>query len=284
MSQRVSMKLYRFQSLPALTESLVNINLSSWDYLQNKNESNIVFSLATAAGSNVVGYINLDRSDIPLDNITLNTGRTFAVKKETVENRGVSVRYYVEVASKKFYFKKSQDNTDVSNSELSMFEFYVNPQRVKPVYNKLITERRTRGGWEIQHWGNALTEISVSGQTGGLHRDITRSKKPGGLGETLLPGESITESTAWKKLNQLRQYYELDRSLANKNSNYKLGFNFYDRFYIGYFTSFEGPEADANSPYLMNYSFNFKVEQEINIGGADGQFGSILNVDTEQQS
>ncbi len=161
--------------------------------------------------------------------------------------------------------------TNRSNNDLieEEFEFYLNPQHLTPTYKKLITEIRTRGGWEVQHWGNALTEVRVEGKSGGLYRVIE-----GGKTRMLNSDESVIDSTAWQKLDRLKSIYDNDQSISNQTSKTLLGMNYYNRFFIGYFSEFTGPEADAQQPYMVNFSFNFKVLDEKHIVSSNG--GSIV--------
>ena len=144
----------------------------------------------------------------------------------------------------------------VGNPLPNEFIFYVNPQHVNPVANKRLTEILTRGGYEIQHWGNALTEIQVTGKTGALYKTST-----GGIPDATVTVD-VTQSLAWKRLSQLRDLYDADHAVKNQEALVLLGMNYYDRFYTGYFTSFTGPVADAANPYQVDFSFAFKVQKE----------------------
>lgn len=167
----------------------------------------------------------------------------------------------IKVGSEEFFIRK--DDTAQVGEVLDTFEFYINPQRITPTYRKLITETRTRGGWEVQHWGEALTEIRVTGKSGGMHRlDRTLPSDPGQVGQTLQEAESITDSLAWKRLMQLKKFYDEDHQIKNREDLIMLEMNYYDKTYIGYFVDFVGPEADAEVPYQVNYGFTFKVQEE----------------------
>jgi hypothetical protein len=43
--------------------------------------------------------------------------------------------------------------------------------------------------------------------------------------------------------------------------------NYYDDFYIGYFKDFAGPSADSQTPFIINYSFTFKVTEKTQVNG-----------------
>jgi len=170
----------------------------------------------------------------------------------------------------KYYIKKRPGEIDGKfpaspASSKTSFTFYINPNHITQNYKKLFTEIRTRGGWEIQHWGNALTEISVQGLSGTL------------LPKNLEPGKEIdiTTSEAWIKLSQLKKLYYDSNSNPNESSSITFGMNYYDTFYVGYFTSFMGPEGDAESPFLVKYNFTFKVIDELSLATVSNILGNI---------
>jgi hypothetical protein len=45
-------------------------------------------------------------------------------------------------------------------------QMYINPQNIDVKYRKDISRERTKGGFVIQYWGEALTELSIRGTTG----------------------------------------------------------------------------------------------------------------------
>ncbi len=294
MAQRIPMRIYRLtqtsnNSSTAFGYGLIPL-IGPWGYLQGVNADNIVFYGSTQGKSptindpTVVGNIFLSISNIPIgtsEGVYTFSPKNFIVKKET-DTSANTERYYVEISARKFYIAPTQLSTSNPQSIPDVFEFYVNPQHLTPNYRKLITEIRTRGGWEIQHWGDALTELKVTGKTGGLQRDATKAQNPGQRttdttsAQTLSATQPITESTAWQRLLQLKTLYNTDHSNPNTQSLYKIGFNYYDKFFVGYFIDFIGPEADAMSPYVMDFSFTIKVEQETSL--TTGQVSMIAGV------
>jgi hypothetical protein len=67
-----------------------------------------------------------------------------------------------------------------------LVEMYINPQSLSIVERKLVKETRTKGGYIVQYWGEALPEISIQGTTGsggieGINvlRDIYRQEQVG---------------------------------------------------------------------------------------------------------
>jgi hypothetical protein len=166
---------------------------------------------------------------------------------------------YIQINSKNYYIYNSNVvQSDLLTDSREIFTFYVNPDRITPRYQKLQTEIRTLGGWEIQHWGNQLLELAVDGKTGGMHTVDSQGKT-----RALNENESIEDSKAWKKLVQLRTIYEKDQSRRNKQPVSLLGLSYLDGLYIGYFTTFVGPIPDAEKPYNMSFNFTFKVQEII---------------------
>lgn len=67
-----------------------------------------------------------------------------------------------------------------------LVEMYINPQSLSINEKKLTKETRTKGGYVIQYWGEALPEITIAGTTGsggieGINvlRDIYRQEQVG---------------------------------------------------------------------------------------------------------
>lgn len=262
MAHRIRFRLYR---IPLAKDIKVgdndSITIESWQYILGKTENDIDRARADASSS-LAGYIQLSAEnfigDVP-ENALINPLPVF----EQGNDEDNTVRLTLSVGSNVYYILKTQVDEEFLNPVPRTFDFYVNPQRIAFNKQKLITEVRTRGGWDIQHWGEKLTEITVEGITGGLHRDITRSSSPGEKGESLQDGESIDKSSAWQSLRILRSIYEVDHGKTRSKQLYKLGFSIFEDFYIGYFQNFNGPEIVVDRPYLMTYSFVFKVEEQI---------------------
>jgi len=171
--------------------------------------------------------------------------------------------YYVLIGGRRWYIRKKSAATYAQGTPQEVFEFYVNPKHIEPVYKKLITKVKTLAGWEVVHWGAELTQIRVSGQSGGLHRIIGDPTRPH---QVLSDDEDITMSTAWQRLNQLKAIYDKDHAgIGAEQSTTTLGLSFFDRFYVGFFEDFTGPIADAEKPYLVDYAFTFTVEKEYDV-------------------
>lgn len=139
----------------------------------------------------------------------------------------------------------------------TIFTFYVNPLHIAPSYRKSRTQMKTLGGWEVQHWGNELTELAINGTSGGMHRVNDR-----GVNQGLTADQTVRDSTAWKKLEKLRLIYLNDHALRNKDEATLWSLEYQGRVYVGSFSSFTGPEEDGNDPFQLKYSFTFVVEDE----------------------
>ena len=51
--------------------------------------------------------------------------------------------------------------------EFGIIKMYVNPANITTNYSKLITRDKTKGGFTLQYWGENLTEMTLTGTTGG---------------------------------------------------------------------------------------------------------------------
>lgn len=255
MPQRVPIKIFRLE--------------------QNKSG---VFDVAPTRYAQGVTQDNLINNGDGTESIRLQQTPVNQPLADTVMSRVYSDsvgKYVIFDGAEKLYIRSSTPRANAPVPQV--FEFYVNPQRLTPAYQKIQTEIRTRGGWEIQHWGDALTELRVEGVSGGTHRrstvnvnrdpaiklwDNTRSTDGG---DGILDWESITNTEAWVRLMQLRQLYDIDHTVRNQEQLTLLGISVYDTFYVGYFTQFSGPNHEADKPYQFTYSFTLKILYETNV-------------------
>jgi len=258
MGTRIPLRIYVLEeSSPGTYKMTPN----PWKIVNNKTADDINGETSKISSTHA-GYIILDNHDLIDIDFGSDTKR-FDVFELTPEEaikasqEGAPGYYYISYQSDRYYLYNSRNEVPAGSN---VFEFYVNPERITPSYRKLITETKTRGGWDIQHWGDQLTELRVEGRTGGLNR--LGSDFVGPVPKFIKTKDiDITRSPAWQKLNELKQFYSDDhRQVREDGTVIKMGLNFYDRFYVGYFTEFTGPMADAEKPFIMNYSFTFKVE------------------------
>jgi len=262
MPKKIPIRIYKIDSSEVTDSGIsterVDASLQAYEklpgsrYVQNVTEDDI--SMVPSRLGGAFRKIALNGDFLPGSD--LDEYKDFTVQEDKFG------KLYVEYNNERYYIRRTQLSKRPDDTGPDIFEFYVNPEHITPTYKKLVTEIRTRGGYEVQHWGNALTDIRVQGKSGGLHRVINRPIKPGNLGETLQGDESIMDSSAWKRLMQLKRLYDFDHVVKNQQSPNVLGMNYHNSFFIGYFTDFTGPEADAKTPYLVNYSFSFRVQKE----------------------
>lgn len=226
------------------SELLASEGNSSKDFLVNLNKGDIDSTQFIRVGSKNIGIPGFDLS---VDD----DGKNYKVEEESnfsyvtlVNNQGDSPR--------RFYIRDSNDTSDNIPTP-QVFTFHINPSRLSPSYRKLISEVRTRGGWSIQHWGNALSDLKIEGKTGSFIDPDTLS----------LEDYDITKSIAWTKIKELKDLYYKNNQVPTTAQDVNFALNFYDKLYLGYFTEFTGPEAEENSPFIMTYGFNFRVIQEV---------------------
>lgn len=258
MPQRVPIKIFRLEQ-----NSQGALDAAPTRYVQGKTLSDI------QPNSDGTESINLSQTPV---------GQPLAASGMSRVYSDSAGKYVILNGAEKLYIAAAVGQK--ANAGLpQVFEFYVNPQRLSPTYQKIQTEIRTRGGWEVQHWGDALTELRVEGFSGGTHRrstvNINRDPTAPTLNRTqavgdvrndgLLDWESITNTTAWQRLMQLRQFYDADHSVRNQEQLMLLGIAVYDTFYVGYFTQFSGPNHEAEKPYQFSYSFTLKILYETNV-------------------
>jgi hypothetical protein len=250
--KRVPLKIYKLKI--DTVDKLLNTDLiiSANEYLLNKDMED------TYTDEDNIKVIKVTVDDVPAggfsDFFIRSLPSTFQVTEDDQGNN------YIGIEGKKLYIYTSTFQNIISREHQLVFEFYLNPANFTPDYKKLITEMRTRGGWEIQHWGQALTEIRVTGRSGAMIKKIEN-----GQIVPLTDNDLVEDSIAWKKLTELSSLYTNDHLLKNKPVEYLLGLSVYDSFYIGYFTSFTGPILEDAQPYIVGYSFGFKAQSVIKL-------------------
>lgn len=129
---------------------------------------------------------------------------------------------------------------------------HVNPSSFSEQHTKKIERVQTRGGWVEQHWGDELTDISASGSTGAFINLYS------GLSSVVRQ-----KTIAWDRYRDLYDLYRNNGSIYDPFGNVVLQGKImllYDRgTYYGTFRTFEVEET-ADSPFMFNISWTFKVE------------------------
>jgi hypothetical protein len=134
-------------------------------------------------------------------------------------------------------------------------EMYVNPQSLNFANRKTITQKRTKGGFLIQYWGEELETLSISGETGdgGIEAlyallDVYRSEQ--------LAFESIANTAAAGDPNILKQRQPL-APLAASVVMWYMG-----EGRRGFFMGFQYDESTQKNGSL-SYRIDFTVVEQI---------------------
>ena len=134
-------------------------------------------------------------------------------------------------------------------------EMYVNPQAISFSNKKTITQKRTKGGFLIQYWGEELETLNISGETGdgGIEAlypllDVYRSEQ--------LAFETLASSASSNNPNLFKQRQPL-APLAMLTVMWYMG-----EGRRGYFTDFQYDESVSKNGSI-SYRINFVVLEQI---------------------
>lgn len=132
---------------------------------------------------------------------------------------------------------------------------HVNPRNLQESYNQKVERFQTRGGWQEQHWGQDLVEVSADASTGAFMNLYS------GLSSVLRQ-----RTIAWDRYRDLHDLYLHNGSVYDPFGNIVLQGHvmlMYDRgTYIGTFRSFDVEETD-DSPFAFKINWSFKIEHTI---------------------
>lgn len=169
-----------------------------------------------------------------------------------------------------------------------IIQMYINPQQVRYNYTKNIENQRTKGGFVIQYWGEALTTLDISGTTGssgieGINvlLDIYRNEQLAfdpfalmlaakqnqdtfagdvfGVGSALSSGENFLDSLAGASQESMPQATNPGPTLASIAMQVELYWS--GEVWRGYFNSFSVTER-ADNIGLFDYEIKFTVTQK----------------------
>lgn len=131
--------------------------------------------------------------------------------------------------------------------------FYINPNSISFSYKPKINRRRSRAGWIDEFWGEELDTLAVDAVSGGFYSDSS-----GYASYT----ENKSTSEAFKRLEKIVKAYR-EAGIAFDDKNFVKDFQpvefHFDRFiYYGFFENLT-LEDTADKPFMMNFSFTFKV-------------------------
>jgi len=132
---------------------------------------------------------------------------------------------------------------------------HVNPLSFQETQTQKVERFQTRGGWQEQHWGSDLTELSADATTGAFMNIYT------GLTSVLRQ-----RTIAWDRYRDLVDLFHNNGSVHDPFGNIVLQGGvllIYDRgTYMGTFRSFETQETDE-TPFSFKMNWSFKVEQTL---------------------
>lgn len=145
--------------------------------------------------------------------------------------------------------------------DLPSIVMLVNPNNMTCNYNHIISAGdRSRTGFIVEHWGEQLPTLSISGNTGGFYL-VNRF---GGGGITAYQ----EGSAAYQQFITIFQIYRNNAYLRNEDSTIGLVGAveiYYDgKIYTGSFNAFNFTEDEAK-PFSLDYSFEFTVRYETDI-------------------
>lgn len=169
-----------------------------------------------------------------------------------------------------------------------IIQMYINPQQVKYNYLKNIENQRTKGGFVIQYWGEALTILDISGTTGtsgieGINvlLDIYRNEQIAfdpfalllaskqnqdtfagdvfGIGSALSSGENFLDALSGASQEAFPQTTNPGPTLASLAMQVELYWS--GEVWRGYFNSFSVTESATNIG-MFDYEMKFTVTQK----------------------
>lgn len=132
---------------------------------------------------------------------------------------------------------------------------HVNPTSLQLQYNKTIERFQTRGGWQEQHFGDTLTDISAEIVSGGFVNV-----------ETGLAVSNRRDTIAYEKFNHLVELFHNNGLVYDTRGNVqyrgRIRMIFEGGVYDGSFRSF-GISEDSNQPFMITGDFAFRAEKEV---------------------
>lgn len=156
---------------------------------------------------------------------------------------------------------------------------HVNPSTMKPSYSKVIERVQTQDGWVLFHWGDAPSEVTFEGSTGGLVRlysglsNITGPTSSNSLIKpTTLQAQSLggtrQDTIAYDKYKDILALYKNNGAIYDTHGNIayqgQIKMIFDDGNWYGWFTSFSVDES-VDKPYQFRLSASFTVEREFHL-------------------
>jgi len=169
-----------------------------------------------------------------------------------------------------------------------IIQMYINPQQVRYNYSKNIEAQRTKGGFVVQYWGEALTTLDITGTTGtssieGINvlLDVYRNEQIAfdpfaltlaakqhqdtyagdifGVGSALSSGDNFLEALSGASQESLPQAPKQGPTLASLAMQVELYWS--GEVWRGYFNSFAVTES-ADNIGMFDYDIKFTVTQK----------------------
>lgn len=133
---------------------------------------------------------------------------------------------------------------------------HVNPSNLSLSYTKSIERFQTRGGWQEQHFGESLTNISASGSTGAFINV-----------DTGLAVARRRDTIAYEKYLHLLDLFHNNGLVYDNFGNVqyrgRVRMMFEGGIYDGAFRNFSVKESSDSTPFAFTFDFTFSVEREI---------------------
>jgi len=193
------------------------------------------------------------------------------------------VRFVKYEGFKAYYTDGAGPNVEIiSNSSpapatgTAIFTFKVNPQNINIQKRKLFTKIRTRGGFEFQHWGADIGEITIRGTTGNIRpTGITFQRTQTVIGSIPIPRDesqeprTVENTQLYSTFRALEDVYDNDQNDSAIKDKKRIALEYRDRIFVGHFANFSY-EEDGERPFQLSYNLNFLVHYEAtSFGEAD---------------
>lgn len=185
---------------------------------------------------------------------------------------------WVSYEDNKPYYISKKDKTKIyivgdDVPDTTAFTFRINPTHIKVNKSKLFTKLRTRGGFEFQHWGPDITEITLDGTTGNLSPTWVGTKFKTVLGVSVpipkdLYNPDISSGAPTEdNSDAMAAFRELDRLINNdqnetmvKNGS-RFALSYRGQIFVGHIATFSYDEK-GDQPFQIYYTMQFLVHYE----------------------
>jgi hypothetical protein len=221
-----------------------------------KTESDFIIKGITTAEALTPGDLNN----------ALTSGKLYFVEYDTY----TASPYYMNGNEKILIITPDQEK---KTTYTPVFTFRVNPTHIEVKKSKLFTKLRTRGGFEFQHWGPDITEISLEGTTGNLMPNWvgTRFTNIGGIKipiptdwkrpDISMGAPTIENSDAMKAFRELDSWLNNDQDESMIKAKSRLALSYRGQIFVGHIANFSYEER-GDQPFQIYYNMQFLVHYE----------------------